>query len=78
MMGRSLELGPEHLSQEPHYIHEETSDASADSDLMHIHGHGCVPENGLSISMDTEELVGEANEMMDMAAPLQNNDVFSY
>jgi hypothetical protein len=45
---------------------------------MHIHGHGCVPENGLSISMDTEELVGEANEMMDMAAPLQNNDVFSY
>jgi hypothetical protein len=28
--------------------------------------------------MDTEELVGEANEMMDMAAPLQNNDVFSY
>ncbi len=49
---------PEHLSQEPHYIHDETSDAPANSDLTHIHGHGCVPENDVSISMDTEELVG--------------------
>jgi hypothetical protein len=38
---------------------------------MHIHGHGCVSENGLSISMDTEELVGEAAEMMDIAVRLQ-------
>jgi hypothetical protein len=29
-----------HLSQEPHYIHDETSDASANSDLTHILGHG--------------------------------------
>jgi hypothetical protein len=26
-------MGPEHLSQEPHYIHDEMSDASTDSDL---------------------------------------------
>ena len=31
-------------------------------------GHACVPENDVSITMDTEELVGEAAEMMDMAA----------
>jgi hypothetical protein len=36
--------------------------------LTHIHGHACVPENDVSITMDTEELVGEATEMMDMAA----------
>jgi hypothetical protein len=54
--------GPEHLSQEPHYIHDERSDTSTNSDLTHI------PENDVSITMDTEELVGEATEMMDMAA----------
>jgi hypothetical protein len=43
------------------------SDASADSDLTHIHGPGCVPENDVSITMDTEELVGEAAQMIDMA-----------
>jgi hypothetical protein len=45
-----------------------TSDPSTDSDLTHIDGHGCVPENDVSITMDIEELVGEAAEMMDMAA----------
>ncbi len=59
---------PKHLSQEPLYMHKETSDASANSDLTHIHGHGCVTENDVPITMDTEELVGEAAEMMDMAA----------
>jgi hypothetical protein len=43
------------------------SDASTNSDLTHIHGHGCVPENDVSITTDTEELVGEATEMIDMA-----------
>jgi hypothetical protein len=57
-----------HLSQEPHYIHDETSDTSTNSDLTHIHGHGCVPENDVSITTDTEEQIGEATEMMDMAA----------
>jgi hypothetical protein len=37
--------GPEHFSQEPHYIHDETIDASPNSDLINFHGHGCVPEN---------------------------------
>jgi hypothetical protein len=56
---------PKHLSQEPHYIHDETSDASAaNSDLTNIDGHGCVLENDVSITTDTEELVGEAAEMM--------------
>jgi hypothetical protein len=36
--------------------------------MTHIHGHGCVPNNDVSISTDTEDLVGEAAEMMDMAA----------
>jgi hypothetical protein len=44
------------------------SDASTDSELTHIHGHGCVLENDVSITIDTWELVGEATEMMDMAA----------
>jgi hypothetical protein len=58
----------------------EMSDASANSDLTHIHGHGCVPENDVSITTDTEELVQEAAEMMDMApgSRQQNNDIFSY
>jgi hypothetical protein len=60
--------GPKHLSQEPHFIHDETPDTSANSDLTHIDGHGYVLENDVSITMDTEELVGEAAEMMDMAA----------
>jgi hypothetical protein len=71
MMGRSLELpltSPEQLSQEPYYIHDETSDTSTNSDLTHIDGHSCVPENDVSITTDTEELVGEATEMMEMAA----------
>jgi hypothetical protein len=50
------------------YIHDEMSDTTANSDLTHINGHGCVPEIDVSITMDTEELVGEAAEMMDMAA----------
>jgi hypothetical protein len=36
--------------------------------MTHIHGHGCVPENDVSITMDTEDIVGEFMEMMDMAA----------
>jgi hypothetical protein len=58
----------------------EMSDASANSDLTRIHGHGCVPENDVSITTDTEELVREAAEMMDMASGSgqQNNDIFSY
>jgi hypothetical protein len=45
------------------------SGVSANSDLTHIHHHGCVVENNVvSITKDTEELVGEAAEMMDMAA----------
>jgi hypothetical protein len=47
-------------------MHDETSDASADSHLTHIHGHGCVLENDVSITTDTEELVGEAAEMVDI------------
>ncbi len=58
---------PKHHSQEPQYIHDKMSDASTNSDLTHIHGHGCVPENDVSITTDTEELVGEATEMIDMA-----------
>jgi hypothetical protein len=68
---------PEPLSQEPHYIHDEMSDASANSDLTHIHGHGCVLENDVSITTDTEELIGEATEMMDMAAD-SNIMIFSF
>jgi hypothetical protein len=71
MMGRSLDelsINPEHFSQEPHYIHDETSDTFTNSDLTHNDGHGCVAENDVSITTDTEELVGEAAEMMDMAA----------
>jgi hypothetical protein len=33
---------PEHFYQEPPYIHDKMIDASADSDLTHIHGHACV------------------------------------
>jgi hypothetical protein len=69
MMGRSLELSPvtnTFLRNHTSYIHDETSDAYTDSDLTHIHGHGCVPENDVSITMDTEELVGEATEIMNM------------
>jgi hypothetical protein len=36
--------------------------------MTHIHDHGCVPENDVSITMDTEDVVGEATEKMDMAA----------
>jgi hypothetical protein len=32
-----------------------------------MHGHGCVPEDDVSIIMDTEELFGEVTEMMKMA-----------
>jgi hypothetical protein len=42
------------------------SDASTNSDLTHIHGHGCVTENDVPITTDTEELVGEAAEMIDI------------
>jgi hypothetical protein len=50
---------PKHLSQEPHYIHDETSDASANPDLKHIHCHGCVLEDDVSVIMDMEELIEE-------------------
>jgi hypothetical protein len=66
MMGRSLELllaGPEHLFQEPHCIHDETSDTFTNSDLPHIDGHDCVLEHDVSIIMDTEELIQEATEI---------------
>jgi hypothetical protein len=44
------------------------SNASTNSALTHIDGHGCVLENDVSITIDTEEeLIGEATEMMDMA-----------
>jgi ABC-type iron transport system FetAB permease component len=71
MMGMSLEcsLVPNiFLRNHTSYIHDETSDKSANSDLTHIDGHSCVPENDVSITMDTVEFVGEAAEMMDMAA----------
>ncbi len=56
----------------------DSSDTSTNSELTHIHGDGCVLENDVSITMDTEELVGEAAEMMDMAASKQqNNDILS-
>jgi hypothetical protein len=51
--------GPKHLSGEPHYIHDEMSDASTDPDLKQIHGHGCVPENDVSVIMNTKELFEE-------------------
>jgi hypothetical protein len=71
MMGMSLELSlvPNiFLRNHTSYIHDETSDTSANSDLTHIDGHSCVPENDVSITTDTVEFVGEAAEMMDMAA----------
>ena len=34
-------------------------DASADSDMTHIHDHGCVPENDVSVIMNTKELFEE-------------------
>jgi hypothetical protein len=58
MMGRSLKLSPvpnTFLRQEPHYIHDETSDTSNNSDLTHIDGHGCVLENDVSITTDTQK-----------------------
>jgi hypothetical protein len=66
MMGRSLELSLVLNTFLRKYIHDETSDTSTNSDLTHIDGHGCVPENDVSITMATEELVGEAAEMMDI------------
>jgi hypothetical protein len=59
---------PKHLSQEPHDIHDEMSDASTDPDLKHIHTHGCLPEDNVSVITDMEELIGEVTEMMDTAA----------
>jgi hypothetical protein len=85
MIGEESEAltSPKHLSQQLHY----TSDASAHSDLTHIHGHGCdlthiyghgcVPENDVCITMNMEELIGELAEMMGMAAD-SNVKIFSH
>jgi hypothetical protein len=58
MMGRQESgalTGPKHLSQEPHYFHDETSDASTNPVLKHIHNHGCVLEDDVSVIKDMEE-----------------------
>jgi hypothetical protein len=56
---------PECFSHEPHYIHDETSDASPSTDPNDIDDY--VPEDDVSIIMNTKELSEEQDEMEDTA-----------
>jgi hypothetical protein len=57
---------PEHFSQKPHYIHDEMIDASPNTGPNNIHDY--VPEDDVSIILNTESLFEEQDEIMDMAA----------
>ena len=51
---------PEHFSQEPHYIHHKTIDASLGTHPNDI--HDSIPEDNVSVITNTKELFEEQDE----------------